>query len=172
MKRVFLIGLALSIIGCSRPQSDILVKGQVNIGAELSGAAFQIYSFVVNPSTMKNVFVRGQFVANGGSGNDIVALILDDIAFTNWKNGHAFNASYHSGQVTTDRFNVSVTQPGTYYFVLSNRFSMITPKTVDVAVTLDYDKVKKIDELWGIGAIVGGMAVIILIAVRLSRKSL
>jgi hypothetical protein len=171
MKRVFLIGLVFSIIGCSRPQTDILIKGQVNVGAELSGAAFQTYSFVVNPSTMKNVFVKGQFVASGGSGNDIVALIFDDIGFTNWKNGHASNALYDSGQVTTDRFNVPITQPGTYYFVLSNRFSTITPKTVDVAVTLDYDKAQKIDELWGIGAIVGGMAVIIFIAMRLSRKS-
>jgi hypothetical protein len=125
---IILIGLlALAIIltaGCSQSSSGAqqtlqnynLVNGVITVSA---GSYYNI-SFTVT-SAMTNPSLTGSFTASGGSGNDIIALMLDDTSLTNWVNGHQVNTFYNSGQLTTSNINVSITTPGTYHLIFSNK---------------------------------------------------
>ena len=50
----------------------------------------------------------------------------------NWKNGHEVAPVFNSGQVTAVTLNVPLPGPGSYRLVLSNTFSLLTHKTVQV----------------------------------------
>jgi hypothetical protein len=120
------------------PQSANLVNAIITVDA---GSYYSI-NFYVDTNKMHNVAVSGSFTASGGSGNDIVVLILDDIAFTNWVNGHSVMALYNSGQITTDRINVPITASGRYYLVFSNRFSIISTKKVSTMIDLQWSELQ------------------------------
>jgi len=79
--------------------------------------------------------ISGSFRARGGSGNDIIVLILDADAYENWINGHASPSGcyYNSGKVTVGRFDVNV-PPGFYRVVYSNAFSSVSNKVVETQV--------------------------------------
>lgn len=79
--------------------------------------------------------ISGSFRARGGSGNDIVVLILDADAYENWINGHGSSSGcyYNSGKVTVGRFDVNV-PPGFYRIVYSNGFSSVSNKVVETQV--------------------------------------
>ena len=87
-------------------QASNLVNGTITVKA---GTWYATSFTVIN---QLNVRVSGSFRASGGSGNDIVALILDDIAYTNWSNGHQVSAIYNSGQLTVANINVSISPSG------------------------------------------------------------
>jgi hypothetical protein len=74
--------------------------------------------------------------ASGGSGNDVEVLILSDTHFLNWKNGRSVTPLYDSGKVTGAEVFARPSASGTYYMVLSNTFSAITPKAVGANVQL------------------------------------
>ena len=46
----------------------------------------------------------------------------------------------HLPGTTTDRFSISLNWADTYYFLLSNRFSILTSKTVDARLELRYEE--------------------------------
>ena len=119
----------------SVPKSLDLVNGVITVNA---GSYYNV-PFTVN-SSMSGAKVSGSFTASGGSGNDIIVLILDDIAYTNWVNGHQVTVLYSSGQLTTDTLNVSITTSGTYHLVYSNRFSVISTKNVNTTVDLKWSE--------------------------------
>lgn len=87
----------------------------------------------------QNERVVGSFTATGGSGNDIIALILDDMSYTNWSNGHTVNTFYNSGQITVANINIPITTSGTYYLIFSNTFSPFTSKEVNANVNVEWD---------------------------------
>ena len=89
-------------------------------------------------STMTDAAVVGSFTASGGSGNDIETYILDDMAFTNWINGHTVNTLYNSGRITVAEINTPITTPGTYYLVFNNEFSTFASKEVTTTVNLQW----------------------------------
>ena len=92
------------------------------------------------PSDAFNVHIEGNFSAGGGSGNDIEAYIFNEDAFVNWRNGHFATAYYSSGRVTRGSIGLTLPGPGSYYMVFSNRFSLVSAKTVEAHVTLYYSK--------------------------------
>ena len=110
-----------------------IVKGEITV-APLSYKAF----YFSVPEGAIDAHVVGYFRASGGWGNDIKVYIMDDLAFTNWKNGHEVSYNYYSGQLTADDFNVPLTSGKTYYLVLDNQFSLISSKNVDIEATLIY----------------------------------
>lgn len=120
------------------PQSRNLINATITVSA---GDYYHV-PFSVNIDGMRDVTVSGSFMASGGSGNDIVVVILDNIAYTNWVNRHRVAALYSSGQVTTDRFCVSITGLGTYHLVYSNRFSVISTKKVISTVDLKWSELQ------------------------------
>jgi hypothetical protein len=104
----------------------------------IRAVSFYYVTFTLPPGS-SNVKLQGHFAATGGSGNDVEVFLLNEDAFTNWKNGHQTNAIYNSGKVTQDSPNVNLpTDAGTYYLVFNNRFSLVTPKAVEANLTFTY----------------------------------
>lgn len=111
-----------------------IVNGLITVNA----GNYEHYQFYV-PSGATNVQVQGSFTASGGSGNDVVVLIMDSTDFINWQNGHQVSVYYDSGQLTTSSFDVSLPSgSGTYYLVYSNTFSIISQKNVNTQANLSY----------------------------------
>jgi hypothetical protein len=69
----------------------------------------------------------------GGSGNDIETIILDQDGFENYSNGHSVRTFYNSGKITVGSINTFL-NPGQYYLVFNNRFSLFTNKVVHAQV--------------------------------------
>jgi hypothetical protein len=110
-----------------------IVDGWISVGT-LEDCVF---SFTVDTATMSGVVVQGEFVVSGGLRNDITALVMDDISFTNWVNYHEVQSLYDSGPVTAAEFSVPITESDMYYLVFDNRFSVFK-KTVNASITLEY----------------------------------
>lgn len=108
-----------------------------NGAAVVAAASYSWYTFVVPPNAGL-IAINGRFVATGGTGNDIVCYILDDDGFANFKNGHAARAYFNSGKMTQGPIAGANLPAGTYYLVLDNRYSLITPKAVQINATLSY----------------------------------
>lgn len=77
--------------------------------------------------------VFGRFKAEGGSGSDIICLILSEEGFENYKHGHRAECFYNSEKVTVGKIDVELAE-GTYYLVLSNGFSVFSNKVVDISL--------------------------------------
>jgi hypothetical protein len=91
------------------------------------------------PQEASNVRVEGRFVATGGAGNDLEVYLLDEDGFSNWQNGHATRTFYNSGRATVGDLDAILPDgAGTYYLVLNNRFSLLTPKAAELNAALTY----------------------------------
>jgi hypothetical protein len=80
--------------------------------------------------------VRGSFEVAGGSGNDIQVVVGPRSEVLNWLNGHGGNISYASDKLTSGNLNVALTDPGDYLLAFSNRFSVVSAKSVSANVQL------------------------------------
>jgi hypothetical protein len=110
-----------------------VVSGEMTI----ESGKWMSYTIEVKPD-MVDPTLRGRFTASGGSGNDVVAAVGDEMNVTNCVNGHEATLVWETpGQMTTGSFAVKL-RPGTYNFVISNKFSVITDKKVTADVTLFY----------------------------------
>jgi len=108
-----------------------------NGAAAVPAASYSWYTFVV-PQGASIIAVNGHFEATGGTGNDIDCFILDEDGLANFKNGHPATTYFNSGRVTQAKIGAVLTTPGTYYLILDNRFSLFTPKAVQIDATLSY----------------------------------
>jgi hypothetical protein len=116
------------------PITNTITNGALTVNA----TAYSSYQFTV-PNGVTGVSVNGHFTASGGMGNDIIAYILDEDGFVNFKNGHPANTFYNSGKITQGTIGaVLPNTSGTYYLVFDNRYSLITPKAVQVNAVLGY----------------------------------
>lgn len=117
-----------------QPRSVIIV----NSAAAINAHSYLWYTFTVPPNAT-TVALSGHFTATGGSGNDIICYVLDEDAFVNFKNGHPARTYFNSGQVTQAEIAAAFPNiPATYHIVLDNRFSLLTPKAVQIQATLTY----------------------------------
>ena len=143
--------LILSITACSSgssganaksqslvPQTRSLVNGLITVG---SGQYYDC-SFSVNTNSMQNVSVTGSFTASGGSGNDTQVLVIDDMALTNWKNGHQANVYFDSGKMTTGNINANIPSSGQYHLIFSNTFSTISSKKINTNANLNWSELR------------------------------
>ena len=90
----------------------------------------------------RNFVLSGTFEVTSGGSRDINAYVVDEIGYKNFRNENNFRALFSANRVTTERFSVALDQDDTYYFILSNRFSWLTAKTVDAELELRYEKKK------------------------------
>ena len=144
---VILVGAYLALVTASSLSSGgsgggiIPTTHTVNIVngvATVNAGHYQSYQINV-PSGATNVQVQGSFTASGGSGNDIIVLLMDSTSYTNWQNGHQVTPYYNSGQLTTSNFDVTLPSgSGTYYLVYSNTFSTFSQKNVNTQANLSY----------------------------------
>jgi hypothetical protein len=117
------------------PVSDKIASGQIVVKAR----GYVQYRVQITPG-MREARIAGSFNASGGSGNDVVVVIAEEAEFTNWINGHEAKVYYSThGKKTTDNFDVRL-GPGTYYFAISNQFSMLSDKYVFLEVALNYQR--------------------------------
>ena len=117
------------------PQTHLVTI--VNSAATVNASSYAWYTFSVPPGA-NTIVVNGHFSATGGQGNDIECYVLDEDSFVNFKNGHPATTFFNSGKVTQAKIGAVLTSPGTYYIMLDNRFSLITPKAVQIDATLSY----------------------------------
>jgi hypothetical protein len=101
---------------------------------------FRVFEIVVR-SGMGAPCIEGTFAASGAN-NDIEVFLLEESQFLNWQNRHQFRSAYTSGRVTADKLRVELdADPGKYFIVFSNRFSIISNKSVTADLRLRYDPV-------------------------------
>lgn len=106
---------------------------------QFEGGKSASYRLDVSPD-MLEASIKGSFTATGGSGNDVQVAIGDQMNITNWTNGHQSSVIWETpGQVTTGAFDVKL-KPGTYFLVISNRFSVLSDKSVTVEANLGYSE--------------------------------
>ena len=120
------------------PQSRNLVNATITVGP---GKHYDI-PFSVDVNVMRDVRVVGSFRASGGSGNDIKAIIMDDMAYINWVNGHQVSVLYSSGQITAANINTAIIISGKYHLVFSNGFSTFSSKSVSTRVDLEWTELR------------------------------
>ncbi len=118
------------------PKTYNLVNGVITVGPN----DYYHVQFIIDTDSMLNVKVEGTFRASGGSGNDIEVMILDDMAYTNWINGHTVSAIYFSGKLTTSNIDAEIVSSGKYHLVFSNEFSIISSKDVSTKVDLNWSE--------------------------------
>jgi hypothetical protein len=102
---------------------------------------FTSYKFIV-PAGAVNVAITGQFNVVGslpGGDNSVEAYVLTDTAFAIWQKGYATSNRYESGRVAEATMNAELPAgAGVYYFVINNKFSPRTAKTLNANVLLHY----------------------------------
>ena len=95
---------------------------------------------IVVAAGMARPHIEGTFSASGAK-NDIEVLLLDEAQYSNWQNRHTFRSTYASGRVTADKLRVELpSEPGKYFLIFSNRFSMFSNKGVVADLKLRYDR--------------------------------
>ena len=77
--------------------------------------------------------IQGGFAASAGLGDNIIVYILSENDFYRYQNGESASTYYNSGKVGYDTFEVTL-NPGEYYIVLSNTYSLISTKNVQLQV--------------------------------------
>ena len=118
----------------SQPRLHTQVTGDKAFTIPAGSTYFFIFDV---PSGAYNVSIKGRFSATGGSGNDIIGMLLTADDYENWRTGHNFQTLYNSGQVTQETVNVKLpNDAGKYYFVFNNKFSFFTPKAVQANLTM------------------------------------
>ncbi len=89
---------------------------------------------------MNDATLNGKFMASGGAGNDVSAALADESNSVNWINGHEAHVLWGTnGQKTTDHFEVKL-QPGIYYLSISNAFSIVSDKDIDLNLNLTFKR--------------------------------
>ena len=137
---VALIGLSAASCGDNSstvtgllPRTLVVANGTIQVPA----GSWNYYQINILGS-MTNPHLSGTFTAHGGSGNDIVVLIMTDTEYTNWSNGHSVTPEYNSTQLTTSSFDVAL-PIGMHYLIYNNTFSPLSVKTVDAFAQLDWE---------------------------------
>jgi hypothetical protein len=92
----------------------------------------------LTPSVYGEYSLCGRMLAQGGTGNDVRILLLDELNYLNWSNGHAAKAIYDSGVVTAAEMEVPIRADGKYYLMFDNKFSWMTHKTVQCDLVAKY----------------------------------
>lgn len=103
----------------------------------VAAMSFVSVQFQVPPAST-NPTVTGEFNAAGGAGNDVEVYVVSEQDFVNWQNHHAARAFYSSGRLTRGTITAQLPGAGTYYLVVSNSFSLLSPKNVAINAMLHY----------------------------------
>ena len=122
----------------SMPQSHNLIDATLII----SPGGYYDVKFSVDTTTMHNVRVVCSFTSSGSSGSDIEVIVMDDIAYANWIDGHQVDVLYTSSKTTTANIDLSITTSGTYHLVFSNNHSEVSSKHVSTKVELKWTELR------------------------------
>src|SRR5262245_60938432 len=91
----------LSVLACmlvSRIAGADVAPAEIMHGSvAVANGSYRYYEVRIDAEEAR---IKGNVTAEGGSGNDIRVYVLTKTDFLNWKNNHATNPIYSSGQVT------------------------------------------------------------------------
>lgn len=76
--------------------------------------------------------LTGHVLGIAGGRRDVEVYVLDQDGVINWSNGTATRAVFRSGRMAAVSLEVRLPGPGAYHLLLSNRFSVVTDKTIQV----------------------------------------
>jgi len=107
----------------SQPSSITIV----NTTYKVSPSTYQYIPFSIGCSAT----VNGAFSAYAALGDNIMVFVFDQSNFQKYQNGNAFTAYYESGKIASGSFVLNLNS-GTYYIVLSNTYSVISTKNVNL----------------------------------------
>jgi hypothetical protein len=142
MRRISMVLTAL-VFSCNLflfAQND---ADQVTLAKPVCEAAFTIPAHSAKTCTFSvsqgqhRVRLEGHFAATGGPHNSIEVWVMNDDEFVNWQNHHPVKAIYNSQRVTQGTINVFLPDSGKYHVVFNNDFSLLTPKAVEVQLTIE-----------------------------------
>lgn len=117
----------------ARPRAQTIVRDSFTVNA----GRFVFYPIPPNLNGAP-VRVTGLFEAKGGR-NDIECYIMDEVGFTNFKNGLDARTYFNSGRATVGNIHAVISPRGqNYYVVFNNAFSSFTSKSVKASVIAFY----------------------------------
>ena|ERR1035438_1727198 len=116
------------------PKSVSLFSGSVAVNA----GRIHYITFPTDPEHMGTIHITGRFSTTGGMKNDIQAVLCTEDEFQNFSNGNAFRSYYNSGKTTVGTIDVRIPPAGRYVLAFSNKFSLLSGKTVTGEVTMEY----------------------------------
>jgi len=120
------------------PQSHNLINATI----VMSPSGYLDIEFSVDTEIMHNARVVGSFTTANKSGGDIEVMIMDDMAYTDWIDGHQVSVNYTSGNKTTADIDLSITTSGTYHLVFSNNDPELSSKHLLAIAELKWDELK------------------------------
>ena len=118
--------------------------GGEKLDLDLSGQKFADSMYEVGPGSYTYVAftlpcdarVQGGFIASDILGDDIIVMVMDDYNFNKFENNQSAISFFDSGKVKSGEFDLLL-QSGDYYIVMSNQYSLLSTKTVQLqAATL------------------------------------
>jgi len=95
--------------------------------------------FFVDVLGKQNLKIFGDFSVEAG--RDIILYVFDQKGFNSWASGGATTPYVSSGKVGSYSFTFYPDHTDNYYFILDNRYSILTNKVVSISVTLAYETV-------------------------------
>jgi len=113
--------------GSSVPTSSITI---VNTTYKVSPSTYLYHPFSIGCSAT----VNGAFSAHAGLGDNIMVFVFDQSNFQKYQNGSAFTAYYESGKIASGSFVLNLNS-GNYDVVLSNTYSVVSTKNVDLQMS-------------------------------------
>jgi len=120
------------ITGTNTPDLNLNLQGTVVYDSTYKIGPGQYRYF---PLTLPDVCtIQGGFQANAGLGDNIMAYLVDEDDFSSFQNGNQFRSYYSSGKIEHDTFEVTL-NPGQYYLILSNTYSIFSTKNVQLQVS-------------------------------------
>jgi len=147
---IILLFAVARITAPNQTNDAALLKHMASVGAQPRQAviantaitvkqlSYSYYKFDV-PFNSTNVWIDGHFQASGGAGNDIEVYLLDQDGFVNWQNNHAVTTYFNSGRLTEGKISATLPSQGaTYYLIFNNRFSLLSPKAIQLSAMLHY----------------------------------
>lgn len=104
----------------------LLDAGAINIPA----GTYHNVSFSVTDE--RPCVLTGHVLGIAGGRRDVEVYVLDQDGIINWSNGTAARALFQSGRMAATSLQVHLPGPGDYHLLVSNRFSVVSDKTVQV----------------------------------------
>jgi predicted nucleic acid-binding Zn ribbon protein len=108
-------------------------------GTVIVKASYWRYKEFNTLESWRDIHVKGNFQASGGTGNDVRVILMTKNDFTNFTNGHEAHSVYDSGKLTVS--NIDVLLPSTtqnYVLAFDNTFSLVTDKEIKANIDLIY----------------------------------
>ena len=76
--------------------------------------------------------LTGRVDGLAGGSRDVEVFLLDDEGFSDWYNGIPPRPLYYGGRSASTTLRVRLPGPGEYHLLISNRYSLLTDKVVEV----------------------------------------